>query len=74
MTQFEEQVLRDLSELKAHMRWIVGNGHEGKIQELERRVTRQEAFLQKAMGLGVAIGGLITLAHLAIDYLKVGQR
>ncbi len=66
--------MRDLSELKAHMRWIVGNGNEGKIQQLERRLTRQEAFLQKVMGLGIAIGGLITLAHLAFDYLKVGQR
>jgi hypothetical protein len=74
MTQFEEQVLRDLAELKAHMRWIVGNGIEGKIQEMERRITRQEAFLQKAMGLAVAIGGLITLAHLAVEYLKVGPR
>ena len=35
MTNFEERVLRDLGELKAHMRWIVGNGNEGKIQELE---------------------------------------
>lgn len=74
MTTFEEQVLRDLSELKAHMRWIVGNGNQGKLQELDHRVTRQEAFLQKAMGLGVAVGGLITLAHLAFDYLRVGQR
>ena len=74
MTQFEEQVLRDLAELKAHMRWIVGNGNPGKIQQLEGRMARQEGFLQKVMGLGIALGGLITLAHLAFDYLRVGQR
>ena len=74
MTQFEEQVLRDLSELKVHMRWIVGNGNQGKIQQLEGRIARQEGFLQKVMGLGIALGGLVTLAHLAFDYLRVGQR
>jgi len=34
MTNFEERVLRDLGELKAHMRWIVGNGNEGKSRNL----------------------------------------
>ena len=74
MTQFEEQVLRDLSELKAHMRWIVGNGNEGKMQELEQRISRHEGFIQMAMGLGAGIGALVTLVHLAIDYLRVGTR
>jgi hypothetical protein len=70
MTQFEELVLRDLSELKAHMRWIVGNGNEGKMQELEQRVSRQEGHFQRAMGVGGAIAGLLTLVHLAIDYMR----
>jgi len=56
------------------MRWIVGNGNPGKIQQLEGRIARQEGFLQKVMGLGIALGGLITLAHLAFDYLRVSQR
>ena len=73
MTQFEEQVLRDLSELKAHMRWIVGNGNEGKMQELEQRIARHEGFLQRVMGVGGGIAVLTALAHLAFDFLKVSH-
>ena len=34
------------------MRWIVGNGNEGKIQELESRIRRNEASLQRTAGIG----------------------
>ena len=71
MTNFEERVLRDLGELKANMRWIVGNGNEGKIQELECRIRKHEAALQRTMGIGVAAGILLTIMHIAIDSLRV---
>jgi hypothetical protein len=71
MTNFEERVLRDLGELKAHMRWIVGNGNEGKIQELECRIQKHEAALQRTAGIGVAAGILLTIMHFALDSLKV---
>jgi hypothetical protein len=71
MTNFEERVLRDLGELKAHMRWIVGNGNEGKMQELETRIQKHEVALQRAAGLGVAVGVLLTIIHLALDSLRV---
>jgi len=71
MTSFEERVLRDLGELKAHMRWIVGNGNEGKIHELESRIRRHEAALQRTAGIGVALGILLTVVHLALDSMKV---
>jgi len=70
MSDFEQKVLSDLSELKAHMRWIVGNGNEGKIQELEDRVARHEAYLQRFTGIAFAMGSLLTLFHVAIDYLR----
>lgn len=70
MTNFEERVLRDLGELKTHMRWIVGNGNEGKIQELETRIQKHEAALQRTAGLGVAAGILLTIMHLALDSLR----
>lgn len=70
MTNFEERVLRDLGELKAHMRWIVGNGNEGKIQELEARIQKHEAALQRTAGLGVAAGVLLTIMHLALDSMR----
>jgi hypothetical protein len=71
MTSFEERVLRDLGELKTHMRWIVGNGNEGKMQELESRIQKHEVALQRAAGLGVAAGILMTIVHLALDSLRV---
>ena len=71
MTNFEERVLRDLGELKAHMRWIVGNGNDGKIQEIEKRIQKHEATLQRATGLGLATGVLLTIFHIALDALKV---
>jgi hypothetical protein len=53
------------------MRWIVGNGNEGKIQELESRIQKHEAALQRTAGLGLAAGVLLTVVHLALDSLRV---
>jgi len=69
ITEFEERVLNDLAELKTNMRWIIGNGNHGKIQELEQRVDRHEAYLQRFTGVATAIGSLLTFFHFAIDYL-----
>ena len=59
-----------LNELKAHMRWLVGNGNEGKVQELEARVARHEAYLQRFAGIATAVACLLTFVHFAIDLLK----
>ena len=72
--EFEATCGRRNIELKAHMRWIVGNGNEGKIQELEMRIQKHETALQRTAGLGVAAGILVTLMHLALDSLKVMHR
>ncbi len=71
MTDFEKTVLADLAELKAHMRWLVGNGKPGLVQDLERRVEEHEKFVQRAGGIGAALGIILTLVHLAIDYTRV---
>jgi hypothetical protein len=71
MNDFEERVLTDLSELKAHMRYLVGTGNEGKMQELELRIQRNESQLQRLGGIGAAVGVLITLLQLAFAYLRV---
>ncbi len=70
LTEFEERVLSDLAELKANMRWIIGNGNPGKIQELEERVGRHEAYLQRFTGIATAVGALLTIFHVAIDFLR----
>lgn len=71
MTDFEKQVLADLSELKTQMRWLLGNGKPGFVQELRERVERHERFVQRLGGIGAALAGLLTLIHLAIDYLRI---
>ncbi len=70
ITDFEQKVLSDLAELKAHMRWIVGDGNQGKLQQIEERVEHHEAYLQRFTGIATAVGCLLTLFHLAIDYLR----
>ncbi len=57
--------------LKTHMRWIVGNGNEGKIQELETRLQKHEAALQRTAGLGLAFGILLTIVHVVLDSMRV---
>jgi hypothetical protein len=69
LTDFEQKVLSDLSELKANMRWVIGNGNQGKIQEIEERVERHEAYLQRFTGIATAVASLLTFFHLAIDYV-----
>ena len=71
MTDFEQRVLSDLGELKTHMRWIVGDGNQGKIQEIEQRVERHEAYLQRFTGIAAAVVSLLTLFHIAIDWLRL---
>jgi len=71
MTQFEEKVLRDLSELKAHMNWLVGNGNEGKLQEMENRMRRQEASLQRLGGVFAACGGLFMIVTTIFEAMRV---
>jgi hypothetical protein len=53
------------------MSWLVGSGNEGKMQELEQRVRKHDQTLQRLGGMGAAFGVLLTLMHVAIDYLRV---
>ena len=71
ISEFEQKVLTDLAELKAHMRWIVGNGNQGKMQELEERVDRHEAYLQRFTGIAAAVASLLTVFNVAISYLRL---
>jgi hypothetical protein len=71
MNEFQRTVLADLSELKANMRWLIGNGNPGRLQELEARVEHHEALVQRSVGIGAAAGALLTLVHVAIDYLRL---
>ncbi|MFZ0313914.1 MAG: hypothetical protein WAL85_14500 [Candidatus Korobacteraceae bacterium] len=69
LSDFEQKVLSDLAELKANMRWVIGNGNQGKIQEIEERVERHEAYLQRFTGVATAVASLLTFFHLVVDYM-----
>jgi len=71
LIDFEAQVLADLGELKAQMRSLIGNGQPGRIKELEARVERHEAYVQKISALFAAGGALLTLAHLALEFFRI---
>jgi hypothetical protein len=70
MTDFEKAVLSDLSILKTEMKLLLGNGQPGRLRRLEDRVEKHERGMQRMNGAGAVFGVLITLVHLAIDFLK----
>ncbi len=70
MTEFEGQVLADLSVLKSQMAQLMGVGQPGRLTQLEERVERHERSVQRVKGLVGAVGGLLTAIHLAIDYFR----
>jgi len=70
MTEFEGQVLADLSVLKSQMKQLLGIGQQGRLTQLEERVERHEQSVQRIKGLAGAMGGLLTMVHLAIDYFR----
>jgi hypothetical protein len=70
MTEFEGQVLADLSVLKSQMEHLLGIGQPGRLTQLEERVERHERSVQRVKGLVGAVGGLLTVFHLAIDYFR----
>ena len=71
VTDFERQVLEDLAEIKTNMRWLLGNGKPGKLQELTDRVDRHERVVQRFAGIGCVFGALMTLAHVVLQYIRV---
>jgi hypothetical protein len=73
MTDFEAQVLADLSVLKSQMRELIGIGQPGRITQLEGRMHEHEKAVQRMKGMAGAFGGMLTVAHFAIDFI-VGRR
>lgn len=69
MSDFEAQVLADLSVLKSQMKEVVGNGQPGRLAVLEGRILDHEKSVQRLRGIAAAFGGLLTFAHVAIDFV-----
>jgi hypothetical protein len=70
MTEFEAQVLSDLSVLKNQMAVLVGDGNSGRIGDIEKRVSQHEERFQNVRGIAIAFGALLTLVQFLIDYWR----
>jgi hypothetical protein len=70
MTEFEGQVLADLSVLKSQMESLMGIGQPGRLAQIEERVERHERSVQRMKGLVGTAGAVLTVVHLVIDYFR----
>jgi len=69
MTEFEAQVLADLSVLKTQMKDLIGNGQPGRIARMEARLEEHERRVQRLKGIAAAFATMLTIAHAATDVL-----
>ena len=74
MTDFEAQVVQDLSVLKSQMQQLMGIGQPGRLNQLEMRVEEHERSVQRLKGLAAAFGGLLTVVHLGIAWVGGGKK
>ena len=70
MTEFEAQVLADLSVLKSQMVTLLGDGNSGRIAAIEGRVDQHERSFQRAKGFGLAMGAAFTAVQCVIELLR----
>jgi hypothetical protein len=59
--EFQQQVISDLTELKTHMKSLVGNGQPGRIALIEQAVERHERYSQRTRGYIAGVLGVLTL-------------
>lgn len=67
ITEFEAQVLADLSVLKNQMLTLMGDGDSGRLPALERKVELHELHWQRAKGFAAAMGVLFTMVQVAVE-------
>lgn len=70
MTEFEGQVLADLCVLKSQMEQLIGIGQPGRLRQLEEKVEQHGRSVQLIKGFAGALGGALTIFHLAQEYLR----
>jgi len=68
MTDFESQVLQELSVLKMQMQQLMGIGQPGRLNQLEERVESHERNMQRLKGMAGVVGGFLTFVHVVIVY------
>jgi hypothetical protein len=73
MSEFEGQVLADLSVQKNQMEQVMGIGQPGRLHQLEHRVACNEQGVQRMKGFVAAFGTVLTMLHFAISYFSSKQ-
>jgi hypothetical protein len=68
MTDFESQILQDMSTLKTQMAQLLGVGQPGRLHQLEQRVEAHERSVQQLRGLAGAFGGALALLQTLVAY------
>ena len=69
MTEFEAQVLADLSVLKNQMADLLGTGNTGRVAQMESRLLEHERAVQRLKGMGAAFAVMLTVVHTATDFV-----
>ena len=67
VSEFEAQVLSDLSVLKSQMTALTGDGNGGRIADLERRMDENEQNWERAKGFLAAFSVLLTVVEVAVQ-------
>ena len=67
MTEFQAQVLADLSVLKNQMKDLVGNGQPGRVADIEARILDHDRAMQRLKGMAAAFAAVLTVAHAGVD-------
>jgi hypothetical protein len=67
MSEFEAQVLSDLSVLKTQMSGLMGDGNGGRLAELERRMEQHEQNWQRAKGFLAAVSVIFAVIDVALE-------
>jgi hypothetical protein len=70
MTDFESQVLQELSVLKMQMQQLMGIGQPGRLHQLELKVESHERSVQRLKGVAGAFGAGVTFVQIAIAYFS----
>lgn len=70
MTEFEAQVLADLSVLKNQMGTLLGDGTSGRVAIMEARIDQHERSLQRAKGFAIAMGAVFTMIQCVFELLR----
>lgn len=61
---FQQQVIADLSEVKADIKSLIGNGQPGRVGRLEDKVSSHDKIINRLIGGLLVINSLLGFGYL----------